>query len=123
MPKDLSDNIKSFLLFLRGDDKSGVKPIASSVTIKKKNRKTKFKLRCPRYLYTLKIDDETKAKKITSSIPSSVKKIEIATENEINYGSGYTEEEVKQITKGYTNNGLFYERKNGKHIIIVEEIK
>ena len=55
----------------------------------------------------------------------SVKKIEIATENEINFGSGYTEEEeeVKQITKGYTNNGLFYERKNGKHIIIVEEIK
>ena len=52
----------------------------------------------------------------------SIKKIEIATENEINYGSGYTEEEVKQITKGYTNNGLFYERKNGKHIIIVEEI-
>ena len=50
MPKDLSDNIKSFLLYLRGDDKSGVKPIASSVTIKKKNRKTKFKLRCPRYL-------------------------------------------------------------------------
>ena len=30
MPKDLSDNIKSFLLYLRGDDKSGVKPIASS---------------------------------------------------------------------------------------------
>ena len=54
----------------------------------------------------------------------SIKKIEIATEKEINYGSGYTEEEeVKQITKGYTNNGLFYERKNGKHIIIVEEIK
>ena len=77
MPKDLSDNIKSFLLYLRGDDKSGVKPIASSVTIKKKNRKTKFKLRCPRYLYTLKIDDETKAKKITNSIPSAVKKIEI----------------------------------------------
>ena len=41
------------------------------VVIKKKNRKTKFKLRCPRYLYTLKIDDETKAKKITNSIPSS----------------------------------------------------
>lgn len=53
----------------------------------------------------------------------SIKKIEIATEKEFDLGSGYTEEDVKQITKGYTNNGLFYERKNGKHIIIVEEIK
>lgn len=31
MPKDLRDNIKTFLLYLRGDDKSGVKPIASSI--------------------------------------------------------------------------------------------
>ena len=50
----------------------------------------------------------------------SIKKIEIATEKEIDFGSGYTEEDVKQMTKGYTNNGLFYERKNGKYIIIVE---
>ena len=49
----------------------------------------------------------------------SIKKIEIATEKEFDLGSGYTEEDVKQITKGYKNNGLFYERKNGKHIIIL----
>ena len=30
MPKDLSNNIKTFLLYLRGDDKSDIKPIAKS---------------------------------------------------------------------------------------------
>jgi len=42
------------------------------VVIKTKGGKTKFKLRCPRYLYTLKIDDATKAEKIKSSIPSGI---------------------------------------------------
>ena len=48
-----------------------MKSIAQSVVIKTKNRRTKFKLRCPKYLYTLKIEDEVKANKIKSSIPSS----------------------------------------------------
>lgn len=52
----------------------------------------------------------------------SIKKIEIATGKETDYGSGYSEEDVKQLTKGYTNNGLFYERKNGKCIFIVETV-
>jgi large subunit ribosomal protein L38e len=41
------------------------------VIIKTKSGKTKFKLRCPRFLYTLKMDDSVKAEKIKSSIPSS----------------------------------------------------
>ena len=31
---------------------------------KTSNRKTNFKLRCPRYVYTLKVDDRKKADKI-----------------------------------------------------------
>ena len=57
MPKEIKDgDMKTFLLFLRGDDK--IKPIAKSITIKTKKRKTKFKLRCPRYVYTLRVDDD-----------------------------------------------------------------
>ena len=67
-PKNLGNDIKTFLLYLRGDEKSKIKPIAKSVTIKTKNRRTKFKLRS-KYLYTLKIDDEKKASKIKTSIP------------------------------------------------------
>ena len=76
MPKEIKDgDMKTFLLYLRGDDK--VKSIAKSITIKTKKRKTKFKLRCPRFVYTLKIDDEKKADKIKTSIPKEVTKIEI----------------------------------------------
>lgn len=46
----------------------------SGVTIKTKQGNTKFKLRCPRYLYTLKINDQGKADKIKSSIPSCINK-------------------------------------------------
>lgn len=49
-----------------------------------------------------------------------VTKINIKTNEESNYGGGYTEEDVKLITKGYTYNGLFYERKNSNYIFIVE---
>ena len=69
--------MKTFLLYLRGDDKSKIKKIAKSITIKTKNRKTKFKLRCPRYVYTLKVDDEKKADKIKTSIPKDIEKHEV----------------------------------------------
>ena len=76
MPKEIKDgDMKTFLLFLRGDDK--IKSIAKSITIKTKKRKTKFKLRCPRYVYTLKIDDEKKAEKIKTSIPKEITKYEV----------------------------------------------
>ena len=78
MPKEIKDgDMKTFLLYLRGDDKSNKKKIAKSITIKTKNRKTKFKLRCPRYVYTLKVDDEKKAEKIKTSIPKDIEKHDI----------------------------------------------
>ncbi|MCQ2818001.1 MAG: 60S ribosomal protein L38 [archaeon] len=67
----MGDDIKKFLLYARGDDKNKIAPIGKEVIIKIKNKKTKFKLRCPRYLYTLKIDDEAKAQKIRGSFPNS----------------------------------------------------
>ena len=77
MTKEIKDgDMKTFLLYLRGDDK--IKPIAKSITIKTKKRKTKFKLRCPRYVYTLKIDDEKKADKIKTSIPKEITKHEVS---------------------------------------------
>lgn len=52
-----------------------------------------------------------------------VTKIEIETGKEIDYGGGYTEKDVKDITKGYKRNADFgyYERKNGKYMFFVDE--
>lgn len=50
----------------------------------------------------------------------TIKKINVETEQEINYGGGFTEKEIKEITKGYTFNGFFYERQNSKYIFYVE---
>ena len=44
---------------------------------KTSNRKTNFKLRYPRYVYTLKVDDRKKANKIKTSIPKEMEKHEI----------------------------------------------
>ena len=78
MPKEIKDgDMKTFLLYLLGDEKNDIKKIGKSITIKTKNRKTKFKLRCPRYVYTLKVDDEKKAEKIKTSIPKDMNKIEV----------------------------------------------
>ena len=49
-----------------------------------------------------------------------VMRIEIKTEAETNYGGGYTMEDVKAICRGYKDNGLFWERANGKYIFMVE---
>ena len=78
MPKEIKDgDMKTFLLYLRGGGDDKIKSIAKSITIKTKKRKTKFKLRCPRYVYTLKIDDEKKAEKIKTSIPKEITKYEV----------------------------------------------
>lgn len=52
-----------------------------------------------------------------------VTKVEISTGKEINYGGGYTTEDVRDITAGYKLNEEFgyYERKNGKYMFFVEE--
>lgn len=51
----------------------------------------------------------------------SITKIDTTTEKETNYGSGYSQEDVSDITRGYVFNGLFYERKNSKYIFVVSE--
>ena len=47
-------------------------------------------------------------------------KVDSKTGKEKNYGGGYTESDVKEITKGYTFNGMFYDRKGSKYFYIVE---
>jgi len=51
---------------------------AKAVTIKRAGKVTKFKLRCPRYLYTMVVDDPKKAQKIKESLPPSLNKKEIS---------------------------------------------
>ena len=47
------------------------------IIIKTKGGVTKFKLRCPRYLYTTIVEDASKAEKIKSAIPNTIQKIEL----------------------------------------------
>jgi hypothetical protein len=46
--------------------------LIEDVSISNKDGVTKFKLRCSKYLYTIKIDDEKKAEKIKGSFPNSI---------------------------------------------------
>merc|ERR1712235_151572 len=55
--------IKDFLLTARRKDAKSVK------IIKKKDNTVKFKVRCSRYLYTLKVSDKEKAAKLRQSLP------------------------------------------------------
>ena len=41
------------------------------ITIKKNKNITKFKVRTPKYLYTLKVDNQEKADRIMQAIPPS----------------------------------------------------
>ena len=70
MPREIKD-LKEFIKIMRRDHRH--LPNADRITIKKnkKTNTTKFKLRTPRYLLTLKVDDKNKADKIMQSIPPS----------------------------------------------------
>ena len=89
MPKEVKE-IKEFLHLARRKDarrikikkthdiqvivnqalvKKGVSLAASGAVTKKKVPCTKFKLRCSKYLYTLKVHDSTKADKLRNSFP------------------------------------------------------
>lgn len=48
-------------------------------------------------------------------------KVDSTTEQEQNFGGGYTKEDVQQVVKGYSFNGVFYSRKGSKYFFIVEE--
>ena len=60
-PKEIKE-IKEFLLTARRKD-------ARSVKIKKVSGQTKFKVRCTKYLYTLRVEDANKAEKLRQSLP------------------------------------------------------
>merc|ERR1712212_325622 len=55
--------IKDFLLTARRKDAKSVK------IMRKKDNTVKFKVRCSRYLYTLKVSDKEKAAKLRQSLP------------------------------------------------------
>ncbi|KAF9626129.1 hypothetical protein IFM89_030976 [Coptis chinensis] len=61
LPKQIHE-IKDFLLTTRRED-------AHSVKIKKSKDVVKFKVRCPKYLYTLCVFDSEKADKLKQSLP------------------------------------------------------
>jgi large subunit ribosomal protein L38e len=73
MPKEIKD-LKEFIKIMRREQKN--LPSADRIVIKKnrKSNSTKFKLRTPKYLLTLKVDDKNKAEKIMQSIPPNLKK-------------------------------------------------
>jgi len=49
-----------------------------------------------------------------------ITKIDSNTAEEQNLGGGYTEQDVKAITRGYKFNGLFYTRERSKWMFIVD---
>lgn len=69
MPKEITD-IRDFLQKARRRD-------AKLVKIKKRDSETKFKIRCSRYLYTLKVKDSEKAEKLTQSLPPGLQRKDI----------------------------------------------
>ena len=73
MPREIKD-LKEFIKIMRREQQH--LPKAEKIIIKnnKKTNTTKFKLRTPKYLLTLKIDDKKKAEKIMNSIPANLKK-------------------------------------------------
>jgi len=68
MPKEIRD-IKQFIKITQRKDaiKARIKKILSKQPNGK--TKTKFKVRCSRYLYTLSVDDVEKAEKLQQSLP------------------------------------------------------
>ena len=52
----------------------------------------------------------------------SVIKVNSENGNETNYGA-MCEEDMKLVTKGYSFDGIFYNRKGSKYFFIVEEVK
>ncbi len=61
MPREIKE-IKDFIHTARRSD-------AKSVKILETKGKSKFKLRCTKYLYTLAVTDREKADKLKSSLP------------------------------------------------------
>jgi len=68
MPKPIRD-IKQFLQITHRKDATCVRIKETKSKVPGGLRRTKFKVRCSRYLYTLSIDDPEKAEKLKQSLP------------------------------------------------------
>ncbi|KAI0472110.1 ribosomal protein L38e [Xylariaceae sp. FL0804] len=74
MPQEIGD-IKKFIEICRRED-------AKSARIKKnKPNQTKFKVRCSKHLYTLILNDSTKADKLKQSLPPNLQIKEVPKKN------------------------------------------
>ena len=69
MPKEITD-IRDFLQKARRRD-------AKAVTIKTTRGMTKFKIRCSRYLYTLRVQDGEKAAKLEQWLPPGLQRKDV----------------------------------------------
>ena len=69
MPKQIND-IRDFLQKARRTD-------AKKVKIYKKEKNTKFKIRCSKFLYTLVVQDNEKAKKLKDSLPPGLEQVDL----------------------------------------------
>ncbi|KAF5354142.1 hypothetical protein D9756_007297 [Leucocoprinus leucothites] len=75
-PKEIRD-IKEFIKITQRKDASQAR--IKKIPSKEANGKarTKFKVRCSRYLYTLAVDDPEKAEKLKQSLPPGLEVVEV----------------------------------------------
>ena len=71
-------------------------------------------------LYTKQNNTEQRKEKVLI-MTYSIEKYNPKTDEWENMGGGYTENDVKQITKGFPFNGMFYTRKNSQIMYVVEK--
>ncbi|QRV93165.1 ribosomal L38e protein family [Ceratobasidium sp. AG-Ba] len=71
MPKEIRD-IKQFITIASRKDAKAARVKKTPPKVAGGKTVTKFKIRCSRYLYTLKLDDAEKAEKLKQSLPPSL---------------------------------------------------
>jgi len=76
MPKEIRD-IKQFIEIARRKDASAARIKKITPRVAGGKTKTKFKIRCSRYLYTLSLDDPEKAEKLKQSLPPGLNVVEV----------------------------------------------
>lgn len=84
MPREIKD-LKVFMNLLnekeqKGSDEKTNRPVSSfkkSLTVKRNNKVTKFKLRTKKYLITFKTTDNKVVSKVLSHLPASINKTEV----------------------------------------------
>ncbi|KZP07577.1 ribosomal protein L38e [Athelia psychrophila] len=79
MPKEIKD-IKQFIKITQRKDASQARIKKIQPKVAGGKVKTKFKVRCSRYLYTLSLDDPEKAEKLKASLPPGLTVVEIDSE-------------------------------------------